>query len=201
MPDSPRRPPDTPLILSWIARFILWIFGWRIESTAVPNYPKMVVIGAPHTSNLDGFIYILVVLTERVRANFMGKHTLFHPPFGWLIRLAGGIPINRATTVNAVEQAVQAFRERERMVLVLAPEGTRKNVPYWKTGFYYIALGAGVPILLGYADYSRRRAGFGPLLTPTGDIDKDFEAIRTFYADKVGQHPERQGPIALPPKE
>jgi 1-acyl-sn-glycerol-3-phosphate acyltransferase len=96
---------------------------------------------------------------------------------------------------------VQVFRERDRMVLVLAPEGTRKNVPYWKTGFYYIALGAGVPVLLGYVDYPRRRCGFGPALMPTGDIDKDFEVIRAFYADKVGQHPERQGPIALPPKE
>ncbi|MBL8154285.1 MAG: lysophospholipid acyltransferase family protein [Anaerolineae bacterium] len=187
--------------MSWIARFILWIFGWRIESQPIPNYPKMVMIGAPHTSNLDGFLYILIVLGVRVRANFLAKHSLFRPPFGWLLRLAGGVPLNRTTTVNAVEQAVQVFRERDRMVLALAPEGTRKNVPYWKTGFYYIALGAGVPIVLGYVDYRQRRCGFGPMLMPSGDIDKDFEVIRAFYADKVGQHPERQGPIALPPKE
>lgn len=201
MPDSPQRPPDIPLILSWMARFILWIFGWRIDGSVVPNYPKMVMIGAPHTSNLDGFLYILIVLTLRVRANFLGKHTLFRPPFGWLITLAGGVPLNRSTTKNAVEQAVQVFQERDKMVLALAPEGTRKNVPYWKTGFYYIALGAGVPILLGYVDYPRRICGFGPMFMPSGDIEKDFEVIRAFYADKVGQHPERQGPIALPPKE
>jgi 1-acyl-sn-glycerol-3-phosphate acyltransferase len=196
--NSTTRPPDFGIGISRFARFVMGLFGWKADEV-VPNYPKMIVIGAPHTTNWDGVILVAASLAMRVRLLWLGKHTLFRPPFGWLMRLAGGIPINRQTTRNAVEQAVQAFNERERMVLVIAPEGTRRKVDHWKTGFYYIALGAGVPIAFGYVDYDNKRAGIPTAFMPTGDIQADFEIIRAFYKNQRGKHPENVGPIIPPP--
>jgi 1-acyl-sn-glycerol-3-phosphate acyltransferase len=192
------RPPDYPVFVSWIGRFIFRIISWHIEGT-LPNYPKMVIVGAPHTSNWDGFVFIFATFILRTRMNWIGKHTLFGPPLGWLMYLGGGIPVNRKTTHNAVEQVVEAFNSRNKMLLVITPEGTRKKTDYWKTGFYYIALGAKVPILLAYLDYPGKRVGIGPVFFPSGDIEADFILIREFYADKVGFHPERKSNVALPP--
>lgn len=136
-----------------------------------------------------------------IRMYWLGKHTLFKPPFGPIMRAVNGIPINRQSTKNAVDQVVDIFEQREKFVLILAPEGTRKKVDHWKTGFYYIALGAKVPIALAYVDAPRRRVGMGPVIMPSGDIEADFEIIRAFYADKVGHHPEKMGTVALPPQE
>ncbi len=197
--DTGSRPPDYSAFWSVIARFLLGLFGWSPEG-GVPNLPKCVVVAAPHTSNWDGLILVLMAFALRVRLLWIGKHTLFRPPFGWLMRVFGGVPINRSTTKNAVEQVAQTFNERERMVLVIAPEGTRKKVPHWRTGFYYIAQAANVPLVLGYVDYERKRAGLGPIIQPTGNIEADMEQIRAFYAPIKGRHPERTGPIVLKPE-
>jgi 1-acyl-sn-glycerol-3-phosphate acyltransferase len=193
------RPPDYPLWVSQLTRFVMRLFGWEVVGH-VPNYPKMVIIGAYHTSNWDGVLLLLLTLALRTRMHWIGKHTLFRPPVGWLTRLAGGIPVNRSTTTNAVEQVVQTFEQRDRLVVVLAPEGTRKKVDHWKTGFYYIALGAKVPIVLGYADYRRRRVGLGEVVIPSGDIEADMRRFRDFYTDVTPRHPEKKGDIALPPR-
>ena len=194
------RPPETNFLISKLARFIFWVAGWQVTGE-IPNFPKLLLIGAPHTSNWDGFIFYLFSLSVRAHIQFLGKHTLFKPPFGGLMLWAGGVPINRSTTVNAVDQVVEAFNAHERMALIIAPEGTRSLTEHWKTGFYYIALKAHVPIVMAYVDYSRKRCGVGPHFMPTGDIDTDFKLIQDFYADKVGRHPEKQGPIVLPPKD
>jgi 1-acyl-sn-glycerol-3-phosphate acyltransferase len=128
---------------------------------------------------------------------WVGKDTLFRGPFAWLFKKLGGIPVNRRARENFVEQMVAAFRSQETLRLAIVPEGTRQAAPHWKTGFYYIALGAGVPIVLGYDDYRRKVVGLGPTILPTGDIHADMERIRTFYAGTVGKHPERQGPIEI----
>ena len=195
-----RRAPEANYFISKLARFIFWVAGWKVTGE-VPNFPKMLLIGVPHTSNWDGAIFYLFTLAMRTYIQFLGKHTLFKPPFGGLMRMAGGVPINRTTTVNAVDQVVAAFNAHERMALIVAPEGTRSLTKHWKTGFYYIALGAKVPIVMAYVDFSRRQCGVGPYFMPTGDIEADFKLIQEFYADKVGRHPEKQGPITLPPKE
>jgi 1-acyl-sn-glycerol-3-phosphate acyltransferase len=192
------RSPDYPVFFSWIGHFIFKLVGWRVEGD-VPDYPKMVITGAPHTSNWDGFVFIFTTFALRQRMNWLGKHTLFRAPIGWLMRLGGGVSINRKTTQNAVEQAVQVFNERKRMILLIAPEGTRKKTDYWKTGFYYIALGAKVPIVMAYVDYPRKRVGIGPAVQPTGDIDADFAIFRAFYADKIGRHPEKKSNVEPPP--
>jgi 1-acyl-sn-glycerol-3-phosphate acyltransferase len=127
----------------------------------------------------------------------MGKHTLFRPPLGWLMRGLGGLPIDRSARHNVVEQAVQSFRERERLVLAILPEGTRKRTPYWKSGFYHIAVGAKVPIALGYADYRRKVGGIGRIFVPSGDVDTDMAIIREFYSRMTGKRPEQFGEIRL----
>ena len=155
------------------------------------------IIGAPHTSNWDLVLTLLLMLAADLRLHWVGKDTLFRGPFGWLFRRLGGIPIDRRAPQKFVEQMVAAFRENASLRLAIAPAGTRKNAPHWRSGFYYIALGAGVPIVLGYADYRRRVVGLGPTLHPTGDIQADFESIRAFYAGIVGRHPRRQGEIRI----
>jgi 1-acyl-sn-glycerol-3-phosphate acyltransferase len=181
-------------MLSWLARRILALFGWRLVG-ALPATPKYVIIAAPHTSNWDFIVAILAAAAFGLRINFMMKDELFRPPWGWFFRALGGIPINRRSNNNVVQQMVQRFAERERLALVIPPEGTRSKVTKWKTGFYYIALGAGVPILLGFADFARKQVGFGPLITPTGDIEADLAGIRAFYSGIVGKRPELFGEI------
>jgi 1-acyl-sn-glycerol-3-phosphate acyltransferase len=198
MSDS-HRPPDYPLILSWIGQLVFRLVGWKAEGKEnLPDLPQFVVVGAHHTSNWDGLVMVTMALIWRLRLNWLGKHTLFRPPLGWLMRLTGGLPINRSTTRNAVEQVIEMFKERDKMVLVIAPEGTRKPVNHWKTGFYYIALGAKVPIVLGYVDYQRKAAGVGRTIYPSGDIETDMAKIRDFYQDITPRHPSRKGEVALP---
>ncbi len=193
---SPSRPPEYPYVLSVIAHRLLRLFGWTPVYN-VPNAPKFVIVAAPHTSNWDGLIVILMAFALRVRLHWLGKHTLFKPPFGFILRGFGGIPIDRTARHNAVEQAVQWFNRRERAALVIAPEGTRRKTDRWKTGFYHIAQGANVPMALGFIDYKTKTAGLGPVVEPTGDFEADMQTIRQFYAGMTGRHPERMSEIKL----
>lgn len=168
--------------------------GWKVD-VAEPPPARCVVVGAPHTSSWDLVLTLLLMLAAGFRLRWVGKDTLFRGPFGRLLRMLGGLPINRRTSENFVEQMVGAFRSQDSLRIGISPEGTRKNAPHWRTGFYYIALGARVPVVLGYADYRRRIVGLGPIFHPTGDIEADFELIRRFYAGIVGRHPDRQGVI------
>jgi 1-acyl-sn-glycerol-3-phosphate acyltransferase len=190
MPIQNVRPPEVPLPIAWLARALLRLIGWQIEG-GVPNLPKFVIIGAHHTSNWDGLLMMFAAQALRVRLHWMGKDSLFRFPLGILMRALGGIPIDRSAKRGVVEQMVQVFDERERLVLVIAPEGTRKKVERWKTGFYFIAQGANVPIVLAYPDYQRKVVGIGPVVYPTGDAEKDIAEMRAFYNDKIGRHPER----------
>jgi 1-acyl-sn-glycerol-3-phosphate acyltransferase len=199
MTDS-QRPSDYPGWLRALARGLYRLAGWRVEGTA-PNFPKMLVIGAPHTSNWDGIHMLALSTSLGIRMYWLGKHTLFKPPFGPIMRAVNGIPVNRESTKNGVEQVVEIFKEREKFVLIIAPEGTRKKVDYWKTGFYYIAQGAIVQIVLAYVDAPHRRVGLGPAIMPSGDIEADFEIFRAFYADKEGHHRDKKGTVALSPQD
>lgn len=190
------RPPEYPRILSIIARWLLRASGWT-PVQHVPNAPKFVIVAAPHTSNWDGLILILMAFTLRVRLHWLGKHTLFKPPLGIILRWTGGIPIDRTARHNAVEQAVQWFNNRDRAALVIAPEGTRHKTDRWKTGFYHIAQGANVPLVLGFMDYGRKSVGLGPLIEPSGDFEADMETMRQFYAGMTGRHPERMSETRL----
>ena len=179
-----------------VARAILRLVGWRVQDK-LPDSKKYILIGAPHTSNWDFVLMLLLRPALGIRAHWAGKDTFFRWPWGALLRKMGGIPVNRRSRNNFVDQIVEAFRQQEEMILVIAPEGTRSMSGYWKSGFYYMALGAGVPIALGFLDYERRVGGVGATLMPTGDIQTDFAVIREFYAGITGRHPHGQGEIKL----
>lgn len=183
-----------------LARWILGLFGWEAEGD-LPDARKYVAIGAPHTSNWDFPVAILTMWAIGLEGRWVGKHTLFRPPFGWIMRKLGGLALNRETTQDFVSQMVERFAEREELVLVIAPEGTRSRTPHWRTGFYWIAHGARVPIALGYLDYGRKRAGVARALVPSGDLEADFEEIRAFYAEQTGKRPERTSALTIKPRE
>ena len=174
---------STPLltpILRGISIFILRVIGWKTRGTELANQ-RFVLIGAPHTSNWDFPLMLLVVLKLKLRVFWMGKHTLFPFPFGGLMKWLGGVPINRSSSHNVVRETVRQFKDHEELVVLIPPEGTRSKVKEWKTGFYHIANMAKVPILMGYVDAEKKEAGFADFFHPTGDIDKDLEEIRNFY--------------------
>lgn len=181
-----------------LADAILRVIRWRMVGEA-PR-PKCVLIGAPHTSNWDFPIAILAFWWLRVDARWVGKHTLFRRPFGGIMRRLGGIPLDRERTSDFVSEVVGWFEREESLVLAIAPEGTRGRTDCWRSGFYWIAYGAGVPIALGFLDYARRTAGIGDSFMPTGDIEADMDRIRAFYADKTAKRPEKAGTIRLRPR-
>ena len=194
MPNSQPRTPFSQALFRWLMR----LTGWRIVGDP-PALRRYVLIGAPHTATWDFFVAMLLKYSLDMRFHFVGKASIFRGPLGPIMRLLGGIPVKRESRSNFVAQIVALFAEREDLIIVIAPEGTRSKSPYWKTGFYYIALGAGVPVVMAYLDYPRNVVGFGPSFEPSGDIQADFELIRSFYADKVGKYPEKQGAIELRP--
>ncbi|MGH9754382.1 MAG: lysophospholipid acyltransferase family protein [Blastocatellia bacterium] len=163
----------------------------------MPDVDKLVVIAAPHTSNWDFPVLLGVAFALRVKACWLGKHTLFQWPFGFVSRWMGGIPVYRSASHNMVAQSVEMFRNSEKLILAIPPEGTRGKVSYWKTGFYYIALGAETPIAMAFIDYKRKASGVGPTLYPTGDIEADIETIRNFYANVTAKYPDKAGLPAL----
>lgn len=183
---------STPLLtptLRLIAMVILRLMGWTAIGREL-HRPKLVLIGAPHTSNWDFPLMLLIVLKLRLNVFWMGKNTLFRFPFGGLMRWLGGIPIDRSKSNNVVQQVTEEYNKQSELVVLIPPEGTRSKVDRWKTGFYHIARNAGVPILLGYVDAPRKEAGLADFFTPTGDLERDMAAIRAFYADKGGLKPE-----------
>lgn len=176
----------------------LLLLGWRMVG-AIPEYPKFVLVGAPHTSNWDFLIAMLFNYASGLRFKWIGKASLFKRPFGTIFRSLGGIPVVREARSNYVAQIARLFEASEKLVIAIAPEGTRQQKDYWKTGFYYMALASRVPIVLGFLDYARKQIGLGPVLHPSGDIQADFHLIQDFYADKQGAHPDNKNTVALPP--
>ncbi|MEE9343736.1 MAG: lysophospholipid acyltransferase family protein [Gammaproteobacteria bacterium] len=181
-------------MLDTFAKWLLKRLGWHADLT-LPEVDKYVLVGAPHTSNWDFPFAMLFFFSTGLRFNWVGKHTLFVWPVSRLFRAMGGIPLNRNASGGFIEQTVQLIKSSKAIILTIAPEGTRSRTECWRTGFYYIALQAKVPIALGYIDYDKKQLGIGSFFTPTGDIDKDLMIIQLFYQDKTGKHPENQGPI------
>jgi 1-acyl-sn-glycerol-3-phosphate acyltransferase len=182
--------------VTWLADKLMKLRGWAFTG-ALPDVPKLMIIGAPHTSNWDFIIFLAALHHYRMKASFIGKHTLFRWPFGYFFRWLGGIPVDRSKPGGLVQQVVDAIAGADRMVLVMAPEGTRKAAAHWKSGFLQIAAKAEIPIVLGYVDFPNRRAGLGPLLTFDGDAARFMDQARAFYSDKQGRHPEGKGPVRV----
>jgi 1-acyl-sn-glycerol-3-phosphate acyltransferase len=175
-----------------VGRFMMGIRGWRVEGT-IPDVPRLVLIVAPHTSNWDFLTGLWVKLAMRMGARFVGKHTLFRWPLGVFMRWLGGVPVDRSAPAGFVEETARVVREAERMTLVIAPEGTRKRTGQWKSGFYRIAVAAGVPIVLAGFDYPRKVVFFGPLFEPTGDYEKDLPLLQSHFRADMAWKPENYG--------
>ena len=175
------------VVSSTLGRMLMRLSGWRFEGV-LPDVPKLVIAVAPHTTNWDFVIGVMVLWALDIKISFLGKHTLFRGAFGKWMRSIGGIPIDRESTHGVVGDAVQAFERSQRMVLALAPEGTRQLGKGFKMGFLHIAHGANVPVLLAYFDFSRKVIGFGPMLVTTGDVEGDMQIVLDFYRPIRGKY-------------
>lgn len=181
--------------LAFAGRVIFKVLGWKCTGVT-PPFKKFVILAAPHTSNWDGFFLILAASMLNLNFSYFGKNTLFRGPLGWFLRSTGGIPLDRSRNQSFVSQAVSWLDRHDTFAIGVAPEGTRKLTAGWRTGFYYIALQAKVPIVLGYIDYATKQGGILPeSLVPTGDIDKDFEWLEQRYAPFAALYPEWKSPI------
>jgi 1-acyl-sn-glycerol-3-phosphate acyltransferase len=184
------------VLMQKIARLVLHLIGWHTNVTP-PGASRYVLIGAPHTSNWDFAIMMLLTTSEGIPVNWMGKDSLFKGPLGYLMRFFGAISVNRKEQTNLVDQIASMFDNKKELIVVLSPEGTRSKTSRWRTGFYYIALKANVPIVMAYADYKNKVCGIGPSIRPTGDIQADFEIIKKFYKGIEGKYPLKQSAITL----
>ncbi|WP_036316575.1 1-acyl-sn-glycerol-3-phosphate acyltransferase [Microbacterium sp. B24] len=179
------------MIRRTVARVFWSCSRWRLATTPAPERPT-VLIGAPHTSNWD-FVFMLAISWRLgMRIHWLGKDTLFR---GWrrpVMNALGGIPVDRADAGRVVEDIVARIRAGEVFGLVVTPDGTRGGNAFWKNGFYRVARETGMPLTLGYVDRTTMTTGLGPTLALTGDVARDMDAIRAFYADKAGFRPERR---------
>jgi 1-acyl-sn-glycerol-3-phosphate acyltransferase len=182
----------TPVVNTLLRGFsvaFLKLTGWKVEGALPPEAHKSVFIAAPHTSNWDLPYTLMVAFVLGLNPYWMGKQSIFKAPFGGVMRWLGGIPVNREQSSNLVAASADAIRAADGpLQLIVPPEGTRSKTRYWKTGFYYIALGAQVPIVMAYMDYSAKRSGLGPLFQPSGDVQADMAAIKAFYAPFKGKN-------------
>ena len=190
------RPSDLP-VMSLPARFVLWLLlQWYVRSgwTAIGTLPpdrKLIIMGAPHTSNWDFPVFLGTVNAVGRQARFIGKSSLFKGAVGRFMRALGGVPVNRAIPQDTVSQIVDQMAACENFLLIVAAEGTRSRTTKWKTGFYQIALKAKVPIICAGPDYPNKRGIFGPVIHPTGDYDRDMAPAFAFFRTLSPRYPER----------
>lgn len=175
-----------------MARARGWVFLGQI-----PEVPKMIVVGAPHTSNWDFVLFLAALHHFRIDVRYLGKHTLFRWPIGRFFLRTGGIPVDRSQPNGAVARAAAEFEASEGMILVIAPEGTRRLARWWRSGFLSIAERADVPIVLAAIDSITKTITLGKALRHDGDVSGFMEAARRFYADKRGLRPGLEGPVAV----
>ena len=177
----------------FVRRILLFIYrmsGWRPEGQLPPDR-KFVIMGASHTSNWDFLVFLGTVHALGRKVHFVGKHSLFNWPMGGFMRALGGVPVDRSARQDLVSQIVAEFDRREDFALVVAPEGTRSRTAEWKTGFYQIALRAGVPIVCAGPDYPSKRGVIGPVIRPTGNYAEDLKPAFSFFRTINPRHPDR----------
>lgn len=177
--------------MHYISLFILkYIWRWKFEGNFPKNLNKFIIIVAPHTSWVDFPMGLLVKWSQNLDTNFIGKDSLFKPPFGFIFRSLGGTPVDRSKNTNLVDAIVAEFNKREKFSLALSPEGTRKKVDKWKSGFYYIAKGANIPIIMLSLDFENRILKISEPYNLTHNIEADFEHFHQFFKGVKGYHPE-----------
>ena len=181
--------PGVSTLLRGLSLGFLRLSGWTLAGQLPADQPKCVLIGAPHTSNWDLPYTLMVAFALRLNVYWMGKQQLFRKPFGPMMRWLGGIAVDRTQSTNLVSASARAIREADgALCLVVPPEGTRSKTRQWKTGFYWIAHEAGVPIVMAYMDYPRKLSGLGPVFRPSGNIEADMIEIKAYYAQFKGKN-------------
>jgi len=186
------------MIIRAIAKSILRVSGWETVG-GQPVEKKAVLIAAPHTSNWDGFWLLVYKVAMGLDVHFLAKNTLFWWPLGTLLRALGAKPLDRSAGTDIVRQVARDFNAHDSYYLALAPEGTRSWRPYWKSGFYRIAMAANVPVIMGFIDYRTKRMGLGDIIHLTGDEDKDLAVIEKFYEPLSGRRPALRSPVKFRP--
>jgi 1-acyl-sn-glycerol-3-phosphate acyltransferase len=166
-------------ILHPFTRWIMTRMGWKITGN-FPDVPRLVVVVAPHTTNWDLLLGLATLFSLNLYGNWLGKHTIFRWPVNNLFRWLGGIPVDRSAAHGLVGETVNAFRAREKLLLGVAPEGTRSKGAKWKSGFYQIAMQANVPIMPAYFDFHKKVVALGPSLMPSGDMEADIKTLQSF---------------------
>ena len=176
----------------------LRLAGWQYEGD-VPPEKKYVALAVPHTTNWDGLLLVLLTRSIGLQMQWMLKDTWVKGPLRPVMLGVGAVPIDRSRSSNVVEQMIEQFRQRDQFVLGIPPEGTRGRAEHWKSGFYHIARGANVPVVPGYLDFGRKRAGLGPAIHLSGNVREDMDKIRAFYAEKkpTAHDPAKCGPMRL----
>lgn len=182
--------------MKWLADKYLKLRGWTFVGE-LPDVPKMIIVGAPHTSNWDFVLFLGALVHFDMKVTYIGKHTLFKWPFGWLFRKWGGLPVDRSEPGGLVKQVAEAFDSAERMILVMAPEGTRKKAKAWKAGFIWIAAKANVPVVPAGVDGENKTVELGPGIRYEGDLTRFMDQLREFYAPKPGYDIAGKGPVRV----
>ena len=180
-------------MMKWLAIYIFKWLGWKTVGDLPNGLDKIVLVVAPHTSNWDLFYGLCTIFIKDIPAKFAIKKEVMFFPFGPILKWLGAIPIDRSlkSKHRQVDMMIDMLKKSQKLVLTIAPEGTRKYAPRWKTGFYHIALHANVPIAMGFIDYDKKQAGIGPIFHPTGDLANDMQKIQAFYKDKVAKYPDQ----------
>jgi 1-acyl-sn-glycerol-3-phosphate acyltransferase len=186
-------------VLRIVSGAALRLRGWRVEGQR-PDAPRFVVVAAPHTSAWDVPLMLAAALQVGIRLHWLGASYYFKRPVAGLLRWLGGVPIERGRTASRVQTTAELMAAYDRIGVAISPEGSRKLVPHWKTGFYHLAVAAEVPLVLTSLDHRHKRATIGPVLMPTGDIEADLVDVRAFYEGVEGRYPDQQGPIAVAPR-
>lgn len=177
--------------MKYLARFILYtLWGFKKKGNFPKDLNKYIIIAAPHTHWLDFPLAMLVKFAESLKVNFIGKASLFKPPFGWIFRALGGAPVDRSKSENRVEAIANIFKERDHFILGLSPEGTRQKVDKWKTGFYYIAKTANVPIVMATMNFEHKEFKISEPFYPTDNKDEDFKVFENYFKGVKGKIPE-----------
>jgi 1-acyl-sn-glycerol-3-phosphate acyltransferase len=183
--------PFLSAVLRFLANLILRMTGWRVEGK-LPDLPKYILIGAPHTSNWDFLLFLGIIFHLKANAKYMGKAELFRRPFGWFFYWCGGVPVDRKKSQGLVEQMVDAAERSDKFILTIAPEGTRHKVTEWKMGFYHIAKNAGLPVVMAVVDGEKKTVRVGQVFHLTENIDEDIKTIKGFFAGVVGINPRKK---------
>ena len=177
-------------VLQALGRFALRLTGWRVAGS-LPDIPKFVLIVAPHTSNWDFPVGVMAMFALDLDAHWLAKDSIFREPFGMVLRALGGRPVFRESREGLVAGAAAMIRAEPQFVLALAPEGTRRQVEGFKSGFYHMAVAAGVPIVPVRFDYAQQEVGIGATFTPTGNATGDIAHLQSLYSPAMARHPSQ----------